>query len=96
MAVIGDMLELGEKSYEMHLDILADLEQNGIDKLYAVGPIMSQVFDLAPSDMQGAKAAAAIDLADILEHDLQTGDWVLFKASHGTGLDPLIRKLKGE
>ena len=96
IAVLGDMLELGEKSYEMHLDILQELEQNSVSKLYAVGPVMSQVFDLAPSDIQGAKATSALDLLEVLKHDLQAGDWVLFKASHGTGLDPLIRKLKGE
>ena len=96
VAVIGDMLELGEKSYEMHLDILQELEQNNIDKLYAVGPTMSQVFDLASPNIQGEKALSALDLVDVLKRDLQEGDWVLFKASHGTGLDPLIRKLKGE
>ena len=96
IAVIGDMLELGEKSYEMHLDILAELEQNSINKLYAVGPTMCQVFDLAPSDLQGAKATSAKDLVEVLKHDLQDGDWVLFKASHGTGLDTLIKGLKGE
>lgn len=96
VAVLGDMLELGEKSYEMHLDILTELEQNNIDKLYAVGPTMCQVFDLAPSQIQGAKAMKALELVDVLKHDLQESDWVLFKASHGTGLDPLIQKLKGE
>jgi len=96
IAVIGDMLELGEKSYEMHLDLLEELTQNGIDKLYAVGPIMCQVFDLASPELQGAKAVTALELADVLMHALPEGAWVLFKASHGTGLDPLIRKLKGE
>ena len=57
---------------------------------------MSQVFALASPDMQGAKAESAMELADVLVRDLQEGDWVLFKASHGTGLDPLIKKLKGE
>ena len=90
------MLELGEKSFEMHLDILPNLEQNNIHKLYAVGPTMCQVFDLASPSLQGAKALSAIELADVLKKDLQDGDWVLFKASHGTGLDPLIQKLKGE
>ena len=96
IAVLGDMLELGEKSYQMHLDILEILAQNNIDRLYAVGPIMNQVFDLAPPSLQGAKSLSATGLADILRFDLQEGDWVLFKASHGTGLDALIKKLKGE
>ncbi|MBQ3695865.1 MAG: UDP-N-acetylmuramoyl-L-alanyl-D-glutamate--2,6-diaminopimelate ligase [Alphaproteobacteria bacterium] len=96
IAVLGDMLELGEKSQQMHLDMLQYLEQNNINKLYAVGPFMSQVFDLTSPDMQGAKVLSATDLVDILKHDLQDGDWVLFKASHGTRLDLLIQKLKGE
>ncbi len=96
IAVLGDMLELGEKSYQMHLDILPLLEQNNVSKLYAVGPVMSQAFDLVSPDMQGAKTLSATDFADVLRHDLLDGDWVLFKASHGTGLAPLIQKLKGE
>ncbi|MBQ4471761.1 MAG: UDP-N-acetylmuramoyl-tripeptide--D-alanyl-D-alanine ligase [Alphaproteobacteria bacterium] len=95
VAVLGDMLELGEKSYEMHLDMLELLAQNNIHKLYAVGPMMSRVFDLAPPDLQGAKVASALDLKETLVADLQDGDWVLFKASHSTGLDPLIQELKG-
>ncbi len=96
IAVLGDMLELGEKSLKMHLDILNELAQNNISKLYAVGPIMSQAFDLAPPDIQGAKTLSAESLADILRHNLQDGDWVLFKASHGMNLSALIQKLKGE
>ena len=95
IAVLGDMLELGDNSYQMHLDILDQLEQNGVSKLYAVGPIMSQVFDLAPPNLQGAKASSAIELADGLRANLQDGDWVLFKASHGIGLAGLIKELKG-
>ncbi len=96
IAVLGDMLELGDNSYQMHLDILDQLEENGVSKLYAVGPIMSQVFDLAPPHLQGAKAPSAVELADRLRMDLQDGDWVLFKASHGIGLAKLIKELKGE
>ncbi len=96
IAVLGDMLELGKNSYQMHLDILEDLEQNNIDKLYAVGPEMSQVFEFVPPQMQGAKVLNAPELADTLTANLEQGDWVLFKASHGTRLDTLIQKLKGE
>ena len=96
VAVLGDMLELGTESLKMHLDILPILAQNGVVSVYATGPMMRNVINGLPSDIHGKWVESASELLPILKDELQSGDVVLFKASHGIGLEQIIRQLKGE
>lgn len=95
IAVLGDMLELGTESCARHLDLLDNLTQNGPNKVYAVGPQMKQVFDLLAKEQQGAWAETPEALFPVLTTNLNQGDVVWIKSSHGTGLYRLVEKLKG-
>ena len=95
VAVMGDMLELGAESPERHLDLLENLTQNGPSKVYAVGTQMKQVFDLLPDDQKGAWAETPEALFSVLVKEIQNGDVIWVKSSHGTGLYRLVEKLKG-
>ena len=96
VAVLGDMLELGDKSVEFHVGLLPALKKANVDKVYTVGPLMQQLWQQLPADMQGKYVMSAPDLIPILEAELQENDVVLVKASHGTGLDCIIQALKGK
>ncbi len=95
IAVLGDMLELGEESLQRHLDLLENLTHNGPDKVYAVGVQMKHVFDLLPATQQGAWAETPETLFSVLQKDLKDGDVVWVKSSHGTGLYRLVNQMKG-
>ncbi len=95
VAVLGDMLELGDKAQERHLDLLENLTQNGPHKVYTVGAHMKQVFDLLPDKQKGAWAETPEALFSILVKDIQNGDVIWVKSSHGTGLYRLVEQLKG-
>ena len=96
VAVLGDMLELGENSGKMHLDLLPTLAQNGIDVVYATGPMMKQVVEALPETIKGLWVAKTEELIPVLKEQLQAGDTVLFKASHSIGLEKVIEAIKGE
>ena len=66
-----------------------------MDKVYTVGPLMKELFEQLSSDQKGGCADKAADIVPILTTDLQEGDIVLVKASHGTGLQVIIQALKG-
>lgn len=87
IAVLGDMLELGSSSIDLHKALLAPLQNHAIDKLYAVGQHMKTLYDITPAKMQGAYAASAKEIADKMIHDLRPHDIVLIKGSHGSRMD---------
>jgi UDP-N-acetylmuramoyl-tripeptide--D-alanyl-D-alanine ligase len=94
IAVLGDMLELGEHEIAMHKDLAAYLMNAGIDKLYAAGSRMAALYKSLPIDMRGAHTEKAADLLPILMEELQHGDFVLTKGSHGSHIYKLAAMLR--
>ncbi|MDY6408152.1 MAG: UDP-N-acetylmuramoyl-L-alanyl-D-glutamate--2,6-diaminopimelate ligase, partial [Pseudomonadota bacterium] len=90
IAVLGDMLELGDLAEQMHADLAEDIMQNGIDKAYLIGQNMKALWDKLPPQKQGKYTQTASEMIHILQQELQDGDNVLVKASHGTGLHIII------
>lgn len=54
IAVLGDMLELGPQSAQMHLDLKNDIVDNGIDQVYATGTEMAHLYQALPENKRGA------------------------------------------
>ena len=96
VAVLGDMLELGDLAETMHAELAEYLVKNRIDKAYLVGTLMQALWYKLPVEMQGSITATAADMIPILKQELKEGDVVLVKASHGTGLGLIIQELKGK
>ncbi len=95
IAILGDMLELGTESINMHLSLLPIILLSGVDKVYTVGPIMAKLWEKLPLEKQGKAVSAPEELVPILKTELKEKDIVLVKSSHGTGLYRLIHFLKG-
>jgi UDP-N-acetylmuramoyl-tripeptide--D-alanyl-D-alanine ligase len=80
IAVLGDMLELGEEAPNYHTALAAHLD--GIDAVYCVGPLMRHLFDALPpgqrlgwhDDPATLRPAQVADL-------LRSGDVVVVKGS---------------
>jgi UDP-N-acetylmuramoyl-tripeptide--D-alanyl-D-alanine ligase len=96
IAVLGDMLELGQESSKKHWEIGEIVGQLGLDMLYTIGP-QSQV--LAQAALQAGMSLEKINRFSLGEEKLLTGslkaimrrgDIILFKASHGLHLDKVV------
>ena len=91
-AVLGTMLELGERSLELHQQVAARAVQLGLDGLVLVdggaeGKAMAEVASSLPHlQLVSNPEDAAAPLAAWLE----SGDVVLLKASRGVALERLI------
>ena len=99
IAVLGDMLELGEKSLAKHREIGKIIGQLGVDMLYTIGP-QSRHLALAAEETGMPLEKISIfnlDQAEILTEELKDylrpGDAVLVKASHGIHLEKVIEEL---
>lgn len=94
IAVIGDMLELGEQSQALHIGLKKDLIENKIDLLYTAGENASHLFDEVPQKMRGSKTQTSHELAFIVKKDVKPDDIVLVKGSSGTKMTEIVNVLK--
>jgi UDP-N-acetylmuramoyl-tripeptide--D-alanyl-D-alanine ligase len=94
IAVLGDMLELGEFGPDLHRKLLHDIERHGIDQVYLAGPLMKHLWDVLPSAKRGTYAAHSNELIEALSHAVQAGDSVVVKGSLGSRMALIVDALK--
>jgi UDP-N-acetylmuramoyl-tripeptide--D-alanyl-D-alanine ligase len=94
IAVIGDMLELGEDGAALHAALAPDLEANKVDLLFGAGPLTRALFDAAPPALRGAWAEKSSELAAEVTSALRGGDVAMVKGSNGSRMGPLVAELR--
>ena len=92
IAVLGDMLELGDYSKEAHLSVGKMAGENNIDCVLAFGK--NAKYYISAAKENGVKDAVLFDdktkLSDYLASLAQDGDAVLFKGSRGMKLEDVM------
>jgi UDP-N-acetylmuramoyl-tripeptide--D-alanyl-D-alanine ligase len=86
------MLELGEKSLEIHQEVLNFVNEKNFDQIILVGNQMDQAnqnIKLKNSKNYPDSSTASCDFAKILNN----GDIVYIKGSRGTKMEKIIEKL---
>jgi UDP-N-acetylmuramoyl-tripeptide--D-alanyl-D-alanine ligase len=98
IAVVGDMLELGERSDALHRAIGRELADRKIDRVVGVGPLGGVIAEAAVASGIPVDAVSAVgsarDAGRLLAGELREGDVVLLKASRGIALDEAIVALR--
>jgi UDP-N-acetylmuramoyl-tripeptide--D-alanyl-D-alanine ligase len=92
ICALGDMLELGEKSSEIHHEVLNFVNEKHFDQIILVGKQMNQAnqnIKLKNSKNFPDSISASLDFANILND----GDIVYFKGSRGMKMEKIIEKL---
>lgn len=85
--VLGDMLELGKTSDELHSGIVRQLQAEAFDKVYLCGQHFARTADGFPSFTTTEELIAA------LRQDKLEGYHILIKGSHGMGLEKVVELL---
>ena len=93
IAVMGDMLELGPTSKELHADLSSSVIEHGIDKVYLAGPKMQSLHDALKGKVDTTHAEKIDDLIDLIKADLIGGDVIMAKASLGMAFARLMDDL---
>ncbi|MCD6034389.1 MAG: UDP-N-acetylmuramoylalanyl-D-glutamyl-2,6-diaminopimelate--D-alanyl-D-alanine ligase [Rickettsiales bacterium] len=93
IAVLGDMLELGETRKALHAGLLSDVIANGIEKVYTAGESMQALYNALPEGIKGAEALSSALLAPIVKEAVKPGDVVLVKGSNGMKMRVIIEAL---
>lgn len=94
IAVLGDMLELGPQSGDLHVGLKDAVEEAGVDVLFACGPHMRGLYDAVKDGIKGHYAETAAGVQDEIVSQLKPGDVVMVKGSNGTRLGPVVAALK--
>ena len=92
VAVLGSMLELGPSEIAFHTELLADFIKSGC-VLIALGDLMSELYDILPTELKLAKFGNIDELSKSLPNLLQDGDLLLIKGSFGTKLHTIANNL---
>ena len=94
VAVLGDMLELGQKAPDLHRELAECIDGAGVDVVFACGELMAALYEALPASRQGAYAKTAEELAPIMTKDVGPGDVIMIKGSFGSRLGPLVEALR--
>jgi UDP-N-acetylmuramoyl-tripeptide--D-alanyl-D-alanine ligase len=94
IAVLGDMLELGARSGELHAELADEIAANRFDLVLAAGPMMRALAealeDKVPVEWRESATALQPTVLDIV----RGGDVVVVKGSNGSRLSPIVAALK--
>ena len=93
IAVLGDMLELGDEGPAEHAG-LADSVIGSADCLFTCGPLMRHLFDAVPDSLRGAHAEDSAALAPVVAAAVARGDAILVKGSLGSGMKRVIEAIE--
>jgi UDP-N-acetylmuramoyl-tripeptide--D-alanyl-D-alanine ligase len=92
IAVLGDMLELGDHAVSEHTALAADLIASA-DIVHACGQWTRFLFEAIPAAKRGAFALDSEALAPLVLRDLREGDVILVKGSFGSRMQKIVHAL---
>ncbi|MFF1570342.1 glutamate ligase domain-containing protein [Streptomyces sp. NPDC058293] len=100
IAVLGEMLELGDKTIEAHREVGRMAAESGVDLLVAVGNTMAAKQLALAAGAAGVREVALVadnqTAAAYVDSILRPGDVVLVKASRGRQLWQIAQRLTGQ
>jgi UDP-N-acetylmuramoyl-tripeptide--D-alanyl-D-alanine ligase len=96
IAVLGDMLELGEHSAKMHAALADLIVGTGTRTVFLGGPEMRALADVLPDEIKTEYRAGLEELKPLLLSALRPGDVVMIKSSKGIGFAKLVDILLGK
>lgn len=98
IAVLGDMLELGEHEAEAH-QVIGTVAGRNVDRLYLLGELMVK-YAVEGALLAGLSTESIIcstthrEIAERLRQSITDGDVILFKGSRGMAIERVATELK--
>ncbi len=94
IAVLGDMLELGEQSLSFHQNLNNHIKDAGIDMVFSSGRLMKSLYKVLPDNIHKVWSSKSSELTDPLISELRSGDVVMVKGSFGSEMSKVVKGLK--
>jgi UDP-N-acetylmuramoyl-tripeptide--D-alanyl-D-alanine ligase len=94
IAVLGDMLELGPASADLHRGLNEAVKSNNIDTVFCCGPMMRNLWDALSSGKRGGYAGSAAELESQVVSAIRAGDVIMVKGSLGSRMKTIVNALE--
>ncbi|WCR57654.1 UDP-N-acetylmuramoyl-tripeptide--D-alanyl-D-alanine ligase [Wolbachia endosymbiont of Ctenocephalides felis wCfeJ] len=92
VALLGDMLELGNESVIFHTKLLNFIVERNVNKVYTVGKFMLELHRLLPGNIRGTHFNDTNRLKSDLANIVQNNDVILVKGSRRMGMDLIVQE----
>jgi UDP-N-acetylmuramoyl-tripeptide--D-alanyl-D-alanine ligase len=93
IAALGDMLELGVHSADMHAGLAQPIRQAGIHLVFTCGPEMAALDAALPEPLRGGHDEDSATLGALVAASVHAGDVVLVKGSAGAKMGKVVAAL---
>lgn len=93
IAVLGDMLELGDKENEYHAGLIEPILASKPDLVFLSGTRMKHLWDVIPEGMRGAYAQNSKELAPFVCEAILPDDVIMVKGSNGSHMNVIVAAL---
>lgn len=96
IAVLGDMLELGDFSEKLHNDVGTEVYKNKIDVLITVGKLAKHISKTAKKlgTKEVYECENNMEAIKILKNTIKEGDLILLKASNGMNFGEILESVQ--
>ena len=93
IAILGDMLELGDEAAALHLALAEPLRQASVAKVFCAGAMMKKLYQTLPEEMRGGWAETARDLEVAIVAEIRPRDILMAKGSNASRVSALVAAL---
>ena len=91
--LLGDMLELGQKTKLLHKKLSPIINNSNIRKLFVLGENIMDTYKYVKKSKRGNILQLKSDINDVLIPILQNNDYLMIKGSNATGLQEISKNL---
>ncbi|KQV82867.1 UDP-N-acetylmuramoylalanyl-D-glutamyl-2,6-diaminopimelate--D-alanyl-D-alanine ligase [Rhizobium sp. Root1220] len=93
IAVLGDMLEMGDYAQRVHSDLVGPLLDAGIEHVWLAGPEMIALRESLPESVQVEHREKTEELIEYVLDAVAAGDVLMVKSSLGIGFGKIVAAL---
>ncbi|MFC0340483.1 UDP-N-acetylmuramoyl-tripeptide--D-alanyl-D-alanine ligase [Paracoccus niistensis] len=94
VAILGDMLELGDEEFALHRAIADYPQMQGVALVHACGPRMRHLIEALPEEKRGVWSEDAADLCARAGELVRDGDVVFVKGSKGSRVASVVDAIR--
>jgi len=91
--ILGDMLELGKKSEELHKNLFKVINNSNIDKVFVIGEKILMTYRKIKKNKRGNIFQQQEDVDFTLNNIICSNDYLMIKGSNATGLNNISKKM---
>ncbi|MBW8298124.1 MAG: UDP-N-acetylmuramoylalanyl-D-glutamyl-2,6-diaminopimelate--D-alanyl-D-alanine ligase [Hydrogenophaga sp.] len=93
IAVLGDMLEMGEFSPAVHAELVSPLLAAGIEHVWLAGAEMAALRDALPESVHVEYRPTTAEMVEFVTEAVAPGDVIMIKSSLGLGFGKIVSAL---